>query len=85
MDIRQWELMRRHTLEMIDAFADADGTIPLKVVATAAQERHATHELFPRGRVNNYCVFTKVDLEARCEIERVPGRSPQRIRRWVQD
>ena len=23
------------------------------------------------------------DLEARCEIERVPGSSPQRIRRWI--
>ena len=47
-----------------------------------AQERYSTHPLFPKGRVRNYCTFTKVDLEARCEIERVPRRSPQRILRW---
>ena len=83
MDEGQYELMRAHILEMIDAFAEEDGSIPLKVVVTAAQERYATHPLFPKGRVRNYCTFTKVDLEARCEIERVPGSSPQRIRRWT--
>ena len=82
MDVRQYQLMREHILETIDAFADEDDSVPLKVVVTAAQERYSTHELFPKGRVRNYCTFTKVDLEARCEIERVPGASPQRIRRW---
>lgn len=82
MDVHQYELMREHILETIDAFADEDGSAPRKVVVTAAQERYSTHELFPKGRVRNYCTFTKVDLEARCEIERVPGASPQRIRRW---
>ena len=48
MDVRQYELMREHILEMIDAFADEDGSIPLKVVVTAAQERYATHPLFPK-------------------------------------
>lgn len=81
MDLRQYELMRSHILEMLDAHADPDGTILLKVVVAAAQERYSTHELFPKGRVRNYCTFTKVDLEARCEIERVPGKSPQRLRR----
>jgi hypothetical protein len=85
MDARQYELMREHILAMIDAFADEDGSIPLKMVVTAAQERYATHPLFPKGRVRNYCTFTKVDLEARCEIERVPGSSPQRIRRWTSE
>jgi hypothetical protein len=83
MDERQYELMRAHILKMIDAFAAEDGSIPLKVVVTAAQERYATHPLFPKGRVRNYCTFTKVDLEARCEIERLRGVSPQRIRRWI--
>ena len=82
MDLRQYELMREHILETIDALADEDGSVPLKAVVTAAQERYATHELFPGGRLRNYCTYTKVDLEARCEIERVPGASPQRIRRW---
>jgi hypothetical protein len=85
MDLRQYELMRAHILEMLDAHADPDGTILLKVVVAAAQERYSTHELFPMGRVRNYCTFTKVDLEARCELERVPGSSPQRLRRRTPD
>ena len=48
----------------------------------AAQERYADHVLFPKGRLTNYVRYAKVDLEARCEIERIPGSSPQRICRW---
>ena len=82
MDERQYELMKAHILEMLDEESDPDGTILLKDVVAAAQDRYATHELFPKGRVRNYCTFTKVDLEARCLIERIPGSSPQRICRW---
>ena len=74
--------MRRHILEMIDDEAGEYGTVLLKEVVAAAQDRYASHELFPKGRTRNYCTFTKVDLEARYEIERVVGSSPQRIRRW---
>ena len=82
MDARQYELMRGHILAMIEAFGDEDGTIALSEVVAAAQEKYASHELFPKGRVRNYCTFTKVDMEARCEIERVARKSPQRIRLW---
>jgi hypothetical protein len=82
MDERQYELMREHILGMLDDESDDDGSILLKVVVQAAQDRFGTHEAFPGGRVRNYCTFTKVDLEARCEIERLPGSSPQRITRW---
>lgn len=85
MDVRQYELMRRHILTMVDEESDEDGTVLLKDVVAAAQDRYSTHELFPKGRVRNYCTFTKVDMEARCEIERVPKKSPQRIRRYVPD
>ena len=85
MDERIWALMRNHILTTIDELADDDGTVPLKDVVALAQERYATHALFPKGRVRNSCTFTKVDLEARCEIERLPGRSPQRIMRWRPD
>jgi hypothetical protein len=81
VDLAQYELMRGHILDMLDEQAAADGTIALREVVDAAQDRYATHPLFPGGRVRNYCTFTKVDLEARCEIERVPGAGPQRIRR----
>ncbi len=84
MDLGQYELMRAHILEMIDGAADDDGSILLKTVVEAAQDRYSEHALFPKGRVRNYCTFTKVDLEARCEIERVPRQSPQRIRRRLE-
>ena len=83
MDERIWRLMRAHVLETIDDLADEAGTVALATVV--ALERCATHELFPTGRVRNSCTFTEVDLEARCEVERVPGRSPQRIMRWRPD
>ena len=81
MDLAQYELMRAHILDMIDEEGGADGSIALRDVVRAAQERYATHPLVPGGRTRNYCTFTKVDLEARCEIERAPRSSPQRIRR----
>lgn len=82
MDERIWTLMRTHVLATIDELADAAGTVALKDVVALAQERNATHELFPKGRVGDDCTSTEVDLEGRCEVERVPGRSPQRIVRW---
>lgn len=81
MDAAQYELMRRHILDVLDEKAGPDGTVALREVVDTAQERYGSHPLFPGGRVRNYCTFTKVDLEARCEIERVVGHSPQRIRR----
>jgi hypothetical protein len=82
MDERIWALMREHVLDTIDELGDGQGTVALQTVVALAQERYGDHELFPKGRVTNYCRFTKVDLEARCEVERVPGSSPQRIMRW---
>ena len=84
MDARQYDLMRSHILEMIDGVG-GDEPVLLKEVVASAQDRYANHELFPKGRLTNYVRYTKVDLEARCEIERVPGSSPQRIRRWRDD
>lgn len=85
MDLEQYELIREHILDTVDDDGDEDGTIALKDVVAAAQDRFADHPLFPGGRLTNYVRYTNVDLEARCEIERVPGSSPQRIRRWRTD
>lgn len=82
MDVAQYEAMREVILAAIDDDADADGTVLLKDVVEAAQQRYGDHELFPNGRLTNYVRYTKVDLEARFEIERVPRSSPQRIMRW---
>lgn len=78
MDLGQYQLMREHILDLVSA-AHPD-PVTLREVVSAAIDRYATHELFPTGRVRNYFVYTKVDLEARNEIERVPGSGPQRLR-----
>jgi hypothetical protein len=76
MDLRQYEAMRELLLEEL-----ADGERPLKELVAAADARYGGgHELFPKGRTRNYLTSTKVDLEARGELERVPGSKPQRVR-----
>jgi hypothetical protein len=79
--LEQWELLRSHILDTIDALADEDGSVPLQAVVETAQARLASHPMFPGGRMTNYVRFVKVDLEARGEVERVPRSSPQRVRR----
>ncbi len=81
MDEATYELVRTHILETLDAFAGPDGTVALKDVVAAATQRFAGHPLFPSGRMSNRVRYVKVDLEARGEVARVPGSSPQRIRR----
>jgi hypothetical protein len=85
MDVQQYDTMRTHILGMLDQQADPGSSIALRRVVEAAQERYASHPLIPKGRVRNYCPVTKVHLEARCDIERIPGSSPQRITRAHDD
>lgn len=85
MDLAQYEAVRELILEVVDDDAGPDGTVKLQHVVDVAQERLGDHELFPKGRLTNDVRYTKTDLEARCEIERIPGSSPQRITRWRPD
>ncbi len=82
MDLRQYSAMRELILELIDAASD--GTVLVKDLVAAAQSLYGggQSQLFPKGNTRNYCTYTKVDLEARCEIERAPGKSPQKVMRW---
>ena len=48
MDVRQYELMRQHILDMLDDDAGEDGTILLKVVVDAAQIAVPGTSCFPR-------------------------------------
>ncbi len=82
LDLPRYELLRQHVLDSIDALAGDDGAVSLPEIVAAAQAQYATHPLFPGGRLRNYVNFTTIDLEARCTIERIPGESPVRIRRW---
>ncbi len=83
MDLARYGAVRAHDLDTIDDLAGPDGSVALEDVVAAAQERYGGDPLVPGGRLRSYCTHTEVDLEARCEIERVPGSSPQRIRRWT--
>jgi hypothetical protein len=82
MDADQYRAVHDLILDIIDDDADTDGTIRLQHVVDAIQQRLGNSELFPKGRLTNYVRYTKTDMEARCEIERIPGSSPQRITRW---
>ena len=84
MDQDQYQAVHDLILEMIDDHADDSGAIRLQAVVDAAQDRYGNHELFPKGRLTNYVRYTKTDMEARCEVERIPRSSPQRITRWRQ-
>lgn len=82
MDAGQYQLVHDLILEVLDDDSDDDGTVALQHVVEVAHERLGDHELFPNGRLTNYVRYTKTDMEARCEVERIPGSSPQRITRW---
>ncbi|MEO1064653.1 MAG: hypothetical protein AAFZ07_24800 [Actinomycetota bacterium] len=81
MDLDQYEAVRALIHELLDDAGEGE-TVLLKDVVAAAQDRFGDHELFPKGRLTNYVRYTKTDLEARCEVERIPRSSPQRICRW---
>lgn len=85
MDAAQYQAVHDLILEVIDADADDDGTVALQHVVTVVQERLGDSDLFPNGRLTNYVRYTKTDMEARCEVERIPGSSPQRITRFRSD
>jgi hypothetical protein len=82
MDAAQYQAVHDLILDIIDDDADPDGTIRLQHVVDAIQRRLGDSDLFPNGRLTNYVRYTKTDMEARCEIERIPGSTPQRITRW---
>lgn len=83
LDLPRYELLREVLFDTIDDLADDDGAVALPVIVERATTRFAGHPLFPGGRLRNYVRFTAIDLQARCEIERVGGDRPERFRRWT--
>jgi len=71
---------RGHILDVLKDPVHDDGSVLLKDLVASTQAAFGEHPAFPNGRLRNYCTYTKVDLEARGLIERVPGSSPQRVR-----
>ncbi len=82
--VEQYELLTECILATIDAFAGSDGTVTLQTLVDEAQRKLGDHPAFPGGRLSNYVRYTKVDLEARGVVERIPRSSPQRVRRVVE-
>ncbi|MCY4536809.1 MAG: hypothetical protein OXE52_01120 [Chloroflexi bacterium] len=55
-------------------------------VRACLQEKDLPKSLFPKpGSLRWYCKAVQLDLEARGEIERQPGKSPLRLRRCRED
>lgn len=82
MDVDEHEAVRQLILDLLTNEAADDGTMLLKDVVAAAQERFGSDPVFPKGRLTNYVRYTKTDMEARCEVERIPRSSPQCICLW---
>lgn len=79
--LQQYELLRECILETMARFEGDDGSVTLNDLVAEGQRRLEGHPAFPGGRLTNYIRFVTVDLEARNELVRVPGSSPQRVRR----
>jgi hypothetical protein len=79
--LEQYDLLVEVILGTIDALAADDGSVRLQLIVDEAQKTLGAHPAFPGGRLTNYVRFTKVDLEARGQIERIVKSSPQRVRR----
>ena len=74
IDRRKYDLIRQAVL---DSLAQNDGEIWFKDLPTAV----ATNLSEPfDGSIGWYTISIKLDLEARGEIEREPGSSPQILR-----
>ena len=74
MDLDQYELLRAHILDMIDDHADADGSAPSATSSPPRRTATGPTRCSPAA-ARNYRTYTKVDLEARDEIERAPAPS----------
>lgn len=77
----QYALLRATILDAVDALADNNGEVLLKTIQAHVHDTLSAHAAFPNGRMTNYTRYTKTDLEARGELERVSRSSPQRVRR----
>jgi hypothetical protein len=73
IDRRKYEMIREAILECIGA----QGEITFKELTAEVRRRLAGSF---EGSISWYVTTVKLDLEARGEIERIPGRKPQHLR-----
>lgn len=74
----KYELIRKAILATVPS--TKDGVSFKELVASV--RGHVPKELFPkRGSVSWYTKVVQLDLEAKGQIKRIPGVTPQRLRR----
>ena len=78
IDRAKYEMVRDALLTLIPD--DEQGT-PFMTLADRVAKLLTREQLARLGSVGWYTTTVKLDLEARGEIERVPGSKPQRLRR----
>ena len=80
IEAEQYTLIRTAIFQAIELFQNENGETLLKDIVKFVQENLGNHARFPKGRMTNYTRYTKTDLEARGELERIPKSSPQMVR-----
>ena len=78
IDAAKYQMVRRAILR---AVPHSSGGVPFKVLPAQVKNRLTPSQRRLLGSVSWYTTVVKLDLEARGEIERVPGARPQRLRR----
>lgn len=81
IEAEQYTLVRDAIAKAMQALDPSGGPVLLKEIVASVQDQLGTHPRFPKGRMTNYTRYVKTDLEARGELARVPGSSPQRVQR----
>lgn len=79
IDKWKYNAVKRAILDALPA-GDDQG-VEFRRLPDLVEERLSSDELVNLGSVGWYTTTVKLDLEARGEIERIPGSSPQRLRR----
>jgi hypothetical protein len=78
IDRTVYEAFRKAILKIVPASGDG---LPFRDLAPRVASRLPGAVRDSIGSVNWYATTVKLDLEARGEIERIPGSRPQRLRR----
>ena len=78
IDKAKYEMVREALLKIIPQNEEG---VPFTTLADRVAESLTREQLSKLGSIGWYTTGVKLDLEARGEIERVPGSKPQRLRR----
>ena len=78
IDVAKYETMKRALLKVVPRTAKG---VPFKDLARLVKPHLSKQAFDGKASVTWYTVTVKLDLEAREQLERVPGARPQHVRR----